>query len=734
LVVDERTSRYLYDLRPDVILGMALSDEVWGREVRMRALAGCYYPLTADLLEDPSANSILGLTSIYPLLRRRYVGNAPPAQRNWMSVTAEPSCSLAPYVPVVFGDPDPWWNGRSISPQQTEPPQRFTAANPVADFIRFCTENDPGRFRSWLDIANEGLNVHLSIDPINPPTIVAVNRPSDLALAWNLRTVGAEESPTWVIPIPLDALTERDVLDALVEWVIRIQRYGMRPNCCHLVSLTAPLAQLQSAAAALLPLLKEHGFEFVDPFSPCDVVAKVIPFEYDQSQLAEVETRHVTMTIPAPRLSEHMTDQHVWMVDVTRDATARRGLADLHLPARASAVEALNVPGVPALPSRNEIHRFGFDDETICFRCRRRDRVLAHQLPSDEEVLLEVLYDGGMRPLEDEKRNVYEPALKMLGGLSTAARAVTGRLREVLGVLHRCNTADLSTIRREAKLGNGRLPEELSRPSNVANYLRRASPTTRRISLGRFQAQWDELYPDDTKIQTLLEHWAQRGLLIHRPDNHYELQPQLAAAMREGLIPVALTGRFLDWMTYSGFMWVPGIKYEIAASQEKGDIDILAACDGHLVFAECKNMVGASPTEESWERDIWPQFAALVHAAKACGGDLAVLASLAEEYPSGWLERAQREAGQQLSVMLLTRSDLDRGYRRENGQTGSRLSIEDVVHPPAPPNIIRFLPGRTIDYGAFQFGHIETKPEQGGAPHEGGAAPDADPATEKTGD
>jgi hypothetical protein len=65
-----------------------------------------------------------------------------------------------------------------------------------------------------------------------------------------------------------------------------------------------------------------------------------------------------------------------------------------------------------------------------------------------------------------------------------------------------------------------------------------------------------------------------------------------AFAVREGIVPVLPARRFLSNWTNTGLFWLPGMKFR----HQHGDVDLLACCDGRLVFCECKTtpvVVGA---------------------------------------------------------------------------------------------------------------------------------------------
>lgn len=237
--------------------------------------------------------------------------------------------------------------------------------------------------------------------------------------------------------------------------------------------------------------------------------------------------------------------------------------------------------------------------------------------------------------------------------------------------------------------------------------LKNYSETARRVCRKRFEEYWQEYFPDDTKLKSLLEHWRNQGL-IRETEAGYALEPMILKAVDEGLIPVALTGDFLRRMTSNGFFWVPGIKYRRGTIL--ADIDVMAVCDGSLVLAECKEMEQAPDNASSWESEIWPQFEELIEVAKVCRADVVALASLADSYPKGWYDRAKARAGTGMGILLLTKDDLDSGYRDlpQQGEMPARpmfirdVRIEENQHieqrNPPGPRIIR-SPLFTAHYG-----------------------------------
>jgi len=75
----------------------------------------------------------------------------------------------------------------------------------------------------------------------------------------------------------------------------------------------------------------------------------------------------------------------------------------------------LNVPAPPTLPSTNP-RRVGLAETGVTLFVSNRDEIARFRLPSDEEVLLEVLRDRDIEPKDrTRKRRAYGPRIEAFG-------------------------------------------------------------------------------------------------------------------------------------------------------------------------------------------------------------------------------------------------------------------------------------------------------------------------------
>jgi hypothetical protein len=124
------------------------------------------------------------------------------------------------------------------------------------------------------------------------------------------------------------------------------------------------------------------------------------------------------------------------------------------------------------------------------------------------------------------------------------------------------------------------------------------------------------------------------------------------------------------------------VKYR--ASTRYGDIDVLASCDGHLVFCECKRLERTPPEAQVWD-DIVSKFLEMATIATRCQGSLVVLAAQVREYPQSVRDRIKTEVGGSIPYLLLNKDDLETGHREVQDGSGShRLNFYDLLPIPFP--------------------------------------------------
>jgi hypothetical protein len=711
---DPLTSFRLSQSRPDFVYGIAVDHAAWEPRVLNACQPLGYRPLGAEYVEKLHLSREEHITAAHVIRHLRRTPIGPGLQERPLRIVGcDPKSSLLPFLAALLGSHYP--NLGNVVPNEE---CWFSDAGTVPDLIAIHTGMVSGFARCWLDLASHGLNCRLVGLMEIPPTIVLVDSlVSDLALFWNLRAAGDTDLPVWAIPIPASSASDPEVLARLRGWLLAFEPYGRHPNFCRVTSTSLPPESLNDFAARLQQGLEGTHVKYVDPWVPPNRLPVVIGYESEQQPTAELAGGRLRFRPPSPQVLEGGV-RGAWVVEVEEDVRTKRVLKDLCLPPRPSAFAVLNTPG-PLSISLTHIPRLGDGLEGITVRCSGRQEVTSIYLPTGTEILEEVLRDGGVRPEADEKRACYLPVMRMFGGLERAAQAFSGQRGMVLRALTG-GTLDLSEIQGRARLGRGKLPE-LAQPQLPEGYLQQLDPVARRVLHLRSREHWCRVSPGTTETESLLEFWADRGIVtrqwrlgpcpacmgtfweprldISRPvrcpgcGSRLRLPPQVSLgyslhrlvghAIRQGIIPVVLTGRFLKHLSHRGFFWLPGVKF--AGNDKDGDVDVLACCDGHIAVGECKTLEGAVADAGVWGQ-ILEQFRQTIEVGKACGAAFAVLAVMADGFPADFQARVEMLAGPFMKCLLLNRDDLEAGYRKTpaDGPGRGRLTLGDLVVEPMP--------------------------------------------------
>ena len=176
---------------------------------------------------------------------------------------------------------------------------------------------------------------------------------------------------------------------------------------------------------------------------------------------------------------------------------------------------------------------------------------------------------------------------------------------------------------------------------------------------------------------------------------------------------MALTGNFLRNLTNRGFLWLPGLKYTY--DRVDGDLDIVASCDGHLVFAECKLRDQSDADKIEWSK-ILNQVRSMAVIGRVCKADLIVFAALIDNYPKHFRDDVSRIAGNDLPIEILNREDLEKGRRWIKGRivaVGRPLCLRDLIPDRFPEERMpKFDEPRVVESGGFTSVIGSTPPRQ----------------------
>lgn len=714
--------------RPDCVYGMGIALEQWGSLVNEACQPRQFCLLDPEVAEDihkaAQAGFIHGDHAIHAMFKARHGRSR--FDRPLTVVSADRTASLAPFCAAMFGvHPPGLREDRRDETREADP-------DDVVAFVDLCTEFCENNWQTWLDANAFGLSSYQNQTPSPEPTVVLVgDSVSDLSHFWNLRSIGDPDEAPRILPVLHGQSGNTQLVEAVARWLGRFDKVS---NYCVVTSSTVSGAECTTFCDTLKQALSETSIEYIDYETPRNRVHRVIPFESEVTWSVKRDDQKIEFVPPKPEVLPTLNQSDCWYVDLVHEAGSHRSIGEMQLPSSTVIPEILNGPCPPNF-EHAVMNRFGDGVDTINARCSSSKDIIRFYVPKPDEVIEELIREAGYEPVRDEKRSSYIPTVERLGGLLGAATALSGISGEIIQAISE-GTELPNQIRGVCKLGGGDLAidDYLGRVDSV--NLRR-SERTKRLVRRRFAEHARGEIPERLTLSSFLEHWTDRSVLVRRwkigPCGRcgqswfahnlslqepidcpncgsrvllservpigYSLSPPVKHSLDEGIVPVVLAGRFLRNLTSRGFFWLPGVKY--TKDGQRGDADIVACCDGHLVFAECKTLVDTPSDAAVWTKVV-DQFLELANLAIACGGDLVVLAAQVDNYPDEVVQRIEDVLKDQISYILLDASDLASGHRKLEG--GRWLSMSDLL-PEEFPESPRVREGgpREMNFGYMKF-------------------------------
>jgi hypothetical protein len=263
-------------------------------------------------------------------------------------------------------------------------------------------------------------------------------------------------------------------------------------------------------AAEFQAALQGSPIEAVDYEPPRNRLPVVIPYEYEAVWAVNITGRKLTIQPPWPKAFDDLHSHRAWFVDLVKDMKTGRAAKELQLPPSPVVFELLNGPCPPGFES-TVIPRTGDGVDSINLRCSGNKEVLDIHLPSGEEILEEILRENGVAPLKDEKRSSYLPVIRKFGGLHLAAEAFTGKSGLILTTLQD-KTKTVREIKGLCELGAGTIPGQ-SYLERIEWAFSRESDRMKRVGQRRFAQYARHHTPENLRVASLLEYWADRSIL-----------------------------------------------------------------------------------------------------------------------------------------------------------------------------------------------------------------------------
>ena len=714
--------------RPDCVYGVGISVKEWGQTVSKACQPRQFCSLDSDIAEDirtaNQAGFIHGDHAVYAMFKARHERSR--FRRPLITVSVDRSFALAPYCAAMFG----------VHPPQLREDFRddildFESDDAVA-FVDLCTDFWKNDNQTWLDANAFGLSSYQIQTPSPEPTVVLVgDSVSDLSLFWNLRSVGDPDETSRILPVPHGQSGTVQLAEAAARWLSRFDNVS---NYCVVTSLTVSESECTAFADSLKEALSETSIEYVDFETPRNRIPRVVPYESQIIWSVKRDDQKIAFVPPKPEALPTLNQSDCWYVDLVHEAGSHRAIGEMQLPSSPVIPEILNGPCPPNF-EHAVVNRFGAGVDSINARCSFSKDIVRFYVPESEEVLEELIREGGYEPIRDEKRSSYNPTVERFGGILGAANALSGKSGEIIQAFSG-KTLLPGQIRGICKLGGGDLPidDYLGRVDKL--NLRR-SERTRRLVHRRFAEHASGEIPEQLTLGSYLEHWTDRSILVRswrigpcgrcgqswfsqelsiqkpvicpncgnrvllseKVPIGYSLSPPVQRSLNEGIVPIVLAGRFLRSLTSRGFFWLPGVKY--IKDGQGGDADIVACCDGYLVFAECKTLVDTPSDAAVWTKVV-DQFLELARVAIDCDGNLVVLAAQVETFPEDVVRRIEDSLKGRITYILLDASDLADGHRTIEG--GRWLSMTDLLAEEFPESPrLREGGAREMNWGYMKF-------------------------------
>lgn len=470
---------------------------------------------------------------------------------------------------------------------------------------------------------------------------------------WNLRMT-PEIVYKKSLLLPIEILKGSPNLRTLAEWCNENVR---STNHLNLVSPGVNKRRLVRLRDRLKPLL-DNRFAGLDIWHAGFGISRFRAYETKQPQEVRIENRVFSLVRPAPIFGDEIRGNGEWVVDI--DFRDRRRLGRGYIPPRYPRLSHLlsgEPSGLTHQASRGYSTRLAHD--WLSFRVKRSTEHVKAQLPREEDLFASLLDCRGYSSHTTDKCRYTRGIIKLLGEYSDAHILRDSSVRELLYAMARGEAYSIGEMKSFLRPG-----AEESRHQEVDQLISDLALS------GVFLRGYRILCPacDLTRwyrMHDVSETMQCAGCLsnlqppIEAPFS-YKLNELLVRGIEQGAIPLLLTILVLSTLGHESFLFMPGV--EAQQHDSTVDIDLLAACNGHLVVAECKDLQEGCASESIQE--IVGQLRNSVEIAADLGARLVFLSTLLDQSPTelqrgvDLIERRHSE----ITIRIILKADLERGY------------------------------------------------------------------------
>jgi len=708
---DDEIIYNLKSIRPEIVFWAKIDSKKWDKICSEMIHPRYFVEFDPDKARKLDEYNLMGVIPINTFLKFELNNNPGKNRNNLLLIDTKGNSELSLYFSVTYG----------IVPE-----------NNIKEYAKFLKSDsllfeDPLTFEKyittcihtidkwcWIEYVNSNLAIihsWSSRDTFIAPVIIVVddNIIKSLSLFWNLRMQRKAGTTNQFIMFPAKEIENKELVKLLTEWLKII---SIKSNFCQILSVNSDNTILQSLARRIRPRLKNCRIKYVDVDQYYTGIPEIIPYLKEYSQRIYLDNNIVSFDIPHFEFKEYLGSSDSLLFDFVKNKSNGRSPFDLLVPPRQSVLQVLNAPSYPSFPLSHLVVGIGKDSINMIFN--KRNETIKYHFPSEKELLSEILFEKGIKICKDEKRIRYLQSIEILGGLRDSVLTFSGNCYYIISAFRK-NSASPLTYNQIKSYTRNRFSNNKKKDMFIDVIKKHFPEHARRVGIQRYKAYKHNSIDDTKNIDSIIEKLISRGILRRKwkleckfcdkpywSDNidiknplrcpgcgkllylkekvelGYELNELVALSIREGIIPVILTGRFLHNLTSNSFLWLPGVKCSIGDINT--DLDIFASCDGYLVTAECKELSETKKDALVWNR-ILDDLHDPIEISAAVGVDLFVFSAMTKNIPDDFIKQLDKLVNNRMITLYLNKNDLEKGYRKKHiGKDSDRyLSIDDLI-------------------------------------------------------
>jgi hypothetical protein len=485
---------------------------------------------------------------------------------------------------------------------------------------------------------------------------------------WGLTFRSSDHEKTTIVPI--QALQSDESIELLAKW------FGdkISGNWFCLLSDSLSLADLKQYRDKLKSFLPYRETGWCIDLQVCDFnpsIPKVSCGEIKTYLRVRKEQRIVSVDIPQLSFDNVLPNDSVWVAELEPSTWSpiRGGFAPSMFVHLNQLLDGHRLPEhFPAYRSQTRIGRGALSREV-----HKPTRITELKLPSDYELINAACIDSGVT-LQLPKISYYQGVMRLIGNFRQATF-----LRDE-SMLRLFRDSDFKNehaftfleLSRKLKLGD---KEKQGAFSKIVETL-----TERQILLRGYKLEcpfcgleeWYDLSRVNERMKCI--GCASDFMLPLSLDFAFKLNRLFSDRTGtdrkgQGIVTQLLSLLYLSELSDKGFHWQADVILEVDG--KKTNIDVIAMCDGALVFAECKDAF--LPTNQSHRgrsdrrkrhqqtvKDIIEQLRREIACARTMSAKLFFFCTLEQDIPEEIIEfiKTENEIDEQLAVYLLTSDHL----------------------------------------------------------------------------